>query len=86
MLCDLVLEDDIHLVDLAVAAHATHAAIHVGGVIEVGVVGHVVDLDPRDRLAAWPSCRAPAGASGCSSGRRGGNSCRSAWWENWSGR
>jgi len=50
-----VLPDNGHFVDLAVATDAANTAIHVGGVIKVGVVGNVVDLDPRDRNAGGPA-------------------------------
>ena len=38
----------IHLVHFAVALNATDAAIHVHGVIEIGEVGQLVDLNPRN--------------------------------------
>lgn len=50
-----VLENDVHFIDLAVATDATHTAIHMGRVIEVSVVGHVVDFDPRHGLAGGPT-------------------------------
>ena len=39
----LGLVDLVHLVDRPVAAVAAHAAVHVDGVVEVGVVGQAVD-------------------------------------------
>ena len=51
-----------HLVDLAMAMHATDPAIHMHGVIEVHVVRHFMDLHPRNRLAglgAFPNQRQP---------------------------
>ena len=50
----------LHLVDLAMAMHATDTAIHVDGMIEINVVRHFMDLHPRNRLAglgAFPNQR-----------------------------
>src|SRR3954452_529713 len=47
----LVLVDLFHLIDPTVTADAANAAGHVGAVVEVGVVGEVVDLHPFDGLA-----------------------------------
>ena len=41
----------LHLVDLAMAMHATDPAIHVHGMIEVNVVRHFMDLHPCDGLS-----------------------------------
>src|SRR6188768_1451542 len=46
----LVLVDLFHLIDPPVTAHAADAAGHVGAVVEISVVGKVVDLHPFDRL------------------------------------
>jgi len=46
--------DDLHVVDLAVARHATDATIHVNGVVEVDVVRGFVDPNPRNRIPAFP--------------------------------
>ena len=43
-----VLVDGFHGVDTTVAFNATDTTCDVCRVIEVGVVGHVVDLDPLD--------------------------------------
>lgn len=43
--------DDIHLVNLAVALDARNAAVHVDGVIKIGVVRRFVDPNPRNGLA-----------------------------------
>ena len=51
----LGLVDRLHVIDLAVATHATDAAVHVRRVVEVGVVGHVVDFHPGDRLPGGPA-------------------------------
>ncbi len=37
------------------ATVATHAAVHVHGMVEVSVVRQSVDLDPRDRLSVLPA-------------------------------
>lgn len=42
--------DDRHLVDAPVTLHTTHPAVDVGGVIEMGVIRHLVDLHPLDGL------------------------------------
>lgn len=47
--------DDVHFVDLTVATHAADATIHVNGMVEVDVVGSLVDLDPFDWLASSPT-------------------------------
>jgi hypothetical protein len=44
----LMLIDDLHLIDRAVAGIAAHTAIHVHGVIEIREVRNAVDLDPID--------------------------------------
>src|SRR6187431_2628602 len=46
----LVLIDLFHLIDPPVTAHAADAAGHVGAMVEVDVVGEVVDLHPLDRV------------------------------------
>ena len=46
----LLLADDDLLVDATVALDAADAAVHVHGVVEVDVVGHLVHLDPADRF------------------------------------
>src|SRR6185503_18814614 len=51
----LGLRDDLHLIDPPVTAHAAYAAREVHLVIEVDVVGKVVDADPRHRIAALPA-------------------------------
>jgi len=56
----LVLVNFFHLIDPAVTAHAADAAGHVGAVVEVSVVGEIVDLHPLDgpaRLVALPDRR-----------------------------
>jgi len=50
-----VLEDDVHFVDLAVTTDATYAAAYVDGVVEVGVVGNVVNLDPGNWFTCSPA-------------------------------
>ena len=51
MLSGLHVRDGVHLVDLAVALHAADAAVHVDRVVEIDVIGHLVDLHPRHGLA-----------------------------------
>lgn len=51
----LVLVNDLHGTDIAVAALAADASIYVHGVIEVGVVGGLVDADPFDGLSGGPT-------------------------------
>src|SRR5690606_40355803 len=51
----LRLERGRHLVDPAVAARATDAVVHVNAVIEVDVVGQVVDAVPLHRDAGLPA-------------------------------
>ncbi len=53
----LALEDDRHLIHCAVARVAADAAVHVGGVVEINVVGQLVD--PRSSGAGGPSAFAP---------------------------
>lgn len=40
----------LHLIDLTVAALTRNAAVHVSGVIEIGVVWSLVNANPLDRL------------------------------------
>src|ERR1700722_14739320 len=49
------LEDNVHAVDPAMAFDAAHAVIDVGAVIEVNVIGQVMNLDPLDRFAGLPA-------------------------------
>ena len=51
----LVLVDDLHFIDRPMAAVAAHATVHVHGVVEVSVVGNLVDADPVDRFARLPA-------------------------------
>lgn len=46
---------DRHLIDLPMAAVATHPAVHVNGVIEINIVRCLVDLYPRDRFSRSPT-------------------------------
>ena len=47
----------LHLLDRAVAFDAAHAGVDVGAVVEIDVIGQVVDLHPPDRRAL---CRSSA--------------------------
>lgn len=51
----LMLVNNLHFVDRAVAAIATDATIHVSGVIEISIIGNLVDAHPVDRLASFPA-------------------------------
>lgn len=51
----LVLVNDLHFIDRAVTTVAAHATIHVNGVVEIGVVGHLVDAHPVDWFAGFPA-------------------------------
>lgn len=42
--------NDLHLVDLAVTFDARDAARNVNGVVEVNVIGGLVNFDPRNRI------------------------------------
>ena len=46
----LLVGDDVHLVDLAVAFHAANTTVHVGGVIEISVVWGLVNPNPWHRF------------------------------------
>ena len=48
----LVVVDRVHLVDLAVTLHAADASVHMNGVVEIDVIRGLVDLHPRNGLAA----------------------------------
>lgn len=52
----LVVRDDLHLVHMTVAAHASHATLHMNGVIEEDIVGHLMNSNPRNRFAALEAC------------------------------
>lgn len=51
----LVVRDDGHLVDLAVAAFASDSAFHVDGMIEIDVIRRLVNPLPRYWIAALPA-------------------------------
>lgn len=51
----LVLVDDLHFIDGAMATVATHPAVHVNSVVEIGVVRNLVDTDPVDGLTGLPT-------------------------------
>jgi hypothetical protein len=51
----LVVINDGHVIDLAVAGDAGDAAVHMNGVIIIGVVWGLVELDPGDGLAGGPA-------------------------------
>jgi hypothetical protein len=53
------LVSDRHLIDAAVAGRTTDAFVHMNAVIEIDVVGQIVNAPPLDRFA-----RAKAGADG----------------------
>ena len=53
------LVSDRHLIDAAVAGRTTDAFVHMNAVIEIDVIGKIVDAPPLDRFA-----RAKAGADG----------------------
>ncbi len=46
------LESDGHLIDTTVASGAADALVHMNAVIEIRIVGEIVDPNPLDRLAA----------------------------------
>src|SRR4030095_15240893 len=46
--------DGAHLIDLAMAAHAGNAAIHMRRMVEINVVGGLMDLHPFNGLARRP--------------------------------
>ena len=51
----LVLVDDLHFIDGAVATVAAHATVHVNSVVEIGVVGNLVDANPVNGLTGLPT-------------------------------
>ncbi len=51
----LGLMHDAHLIDRTVATVATHAPIHMHGMIEVGVIWQAVNLYPGDWLTRFPT-------------------------------
>ena len=51
----LFLPDLFHEIHPAVAGHARDTTVHVGGMVEVGVVREVVHANPADRLTAFPT-------------------------------
>ncbi len=46
--------DDLHLIHLPVAAHAAHASVYMHRVMEIRIVGGLVDLHPLDGFAGLP--------------------------------
>ena len=51
----LVLVDNLHFIDGAVATVAAHATVHVNSVVKIGVVRNLVNANPVDRLARLPT-------------------------------
>ena len=58
--------DDLHLLDVAVAAHAADAGVHVGAVVEVGVVGAACAPAPSASACRSWRCRGSAASAGLS--------------------
>ena len=56
----------VHLVDLAVAFHATDAAVDMDGMVEINVIRQLMDLHPGNRLAGLRNFRGPAASLGSS--------------------
>lgn len=50
----LCLVNNFHAVDASVAAYAPNTDINVCGMVEMGVIGYLVDFDPLYRLASFP--------------------------------
>ena len=50
-----LLVNHIHVVHLTVATHATDTPINVHRVIEISVIGYLVDFYPVDRIPALPA-------------------------------
>ena len=46
--------NDLHFIHLPVAAHAAHAPVYMHRVMEIGVVGGLVDLHPLDGFTGLP--------------------------------
>ena len=46
--------DDLHVIHLAVAGHATDAPVHVNCMVEVDVVRRLVNANPGNRIAGFP--------------------------------
>ena len=49
------LVDHAHLIHRTMAAVTTNAAVHMDGMIEIGVVGQAMDLHPGNRLTGIPA-------------------------------
>ena len=43
----------IHLIDWPVAFHAGNTAVHMDGVVEINVIGRLMNLNPRHRLIVF---------------------------------
>ena len=50
-----MLVNDLHFINRAMAAVATDTTIHVSGVVEIGVIGNLVDAHPVDWLTGFPA-------------------------------
>lgn len=46
--------DFVHLIHLAMATHAADSTIHVDGMVEISVLGSLVNLDPLNGLSSLP--------------------------------
>ena len=64
--------DLVHVIDLPVAFHATDAAVDMDGMVEIDVIGHLVDLHPRDGAA-------PVAALSRTTARRGSSFSTWLW-------
>ena len=51
----LMLVNDLHFIHRAMAAVATDTAIHVNSMVEIGIIGNLVNSNPVDRLAGFPA-------------------------------
>ena len=51
----LFLVNDFHLVDATVAAYTTNTSVKVSRVVEINVVGKVMNSDPLDRCIGFPA-------------------------------
>ena len=50
-----MLEYDFHVVDSTVAGHASDSLLHMCRVVEVNIIGEVMDSNPLDRFSALPT-------------------------------
>jgi hypothetical protein len=46
--------DYFHMIHMTVTSHATDASVHVNSMVEINIVGSLVNPNPRDGITGFP--------------------------------